>query len=357
MNQRSDARSSADPMDFPNLEVIPMNIAQLNRPAAAVALGLICWAGGCGGPRPAAPPAEPSPAVLPAVPAAAAAPVKKLDGRHEFTLRGVVRAVDPAEGEVTIAHEAMPGFMEAMVMPFLIRDKSVLDDVRPGDVVHGPMVVLFRNGSIKDYQLTDLTVTGTAPPKSESPDPAARPGTIPPAPLKVGDLVPDFHVTTQTGAALNLADLRGQVVALTFVYTRCPLPDFCPAVDLKFADLARRLAIHPERARHVTLLSVSFDPTHDTPEVLQAHARLRGAKAPWTFAVADAPELARVGPLLGLDYYPERDQFAHNLATAVIGPDGRLARLELGRTWTPADLLKTITSLIPTSSTRPGTLR
>ena len=298
-----------------------------------------CGVLGCGGPptgpaaRPTAPAAETSKTSAP----------PRLDGRHVFTLRGVVRAVDAAAGEVTIAHEAIPGFMEAMVMPFLIKDKAVLEDVQPGDVVHGPMVVDFRQGNIKNYELTDLTVTATAP---RAPDPAP-PGLTRPEPLKVGDLVPDFTLTTQTGATLHLTDLRGKVVALTFIYTRCPLPDFCPAVDAKFADLNRRLSTHADRASRVALLSVSFDPQRDTPPVLQAYAKLRGAKPPWTFAVASLPELARVGPLLGLDYYPERDQFAHNLTTAVIGPDGRLARLELGRSWTPTDLSKTILSLIP----------
>ena len=95
-------------------------------------------------------------------------------------------------------------------------------------------------------------------------------------------------------------------------------------------------------------MSISFDPARDTPEVLARYAQLRGAKPPWTFAVATVAELSKIGPLLGLDYYPERDQFAHNLTAAVIGPDGRLARLELGRGWTPADLTTTILNLIPT---------
>ncbi len=306
--------------------------------SVAVALGLV-WGLGCGRVEPTAPTDSTSTRPKPKLPA------EKREGRHTFTLKGVVQAVDAAEGEVTIAHEAMPGFMDAMVMPFAIRNKSVLEDVRPGDVVHGPMVVDFRGGSVKNYELTDLTVTGTAPLKK----PEATETTSPPMPepLKVGDVVPDFAVTTQDGATLRLSELRGQVVALTFIYTRCPLPDFCPAVDAKFAELARRISAVSSRAEHVRLLSISFDPKHDTPEVLQAHAKLRGAKPPWSFNVATPEELARVGPLLGLDYYPERDQFAHNLTTAVVDPEGRLARLELGRNWTPTDLSRTILGLIP----------
>ncbi len=304
----------------------------------AAALGL-SLASGCGRPEPST-----APQPVPAGPKKLLEAAPKREGRQVFTLKGVVQAVDAAEGEVTIAHEAMPGFMDAMVMPFVIKDKTVLDDVRPGDVVHGPMVVDFRGGSIKNYELTDLTVTGTAPLKKSE---AAEAASTMPEPLKVGDVVPDFAVTTQDGAALRLSELRGRVVALTFIYTRCPLPDFCPAVDAKFAELSRRISAVPARSEHVRLLSISFDPKHDTPEVLRAHARLRGAKPPWSFNVAAPEELAKVGPLLGLDYYPERDQFAHNLTTAVVDPEGRLARLELGRNWTPADLSRTILGLIP----------
>ena len=315
-------------------------------PLIGLVLGL-AWGVGCG--RPESIPTGPARATGTEVstqPEARPTP-PKLDGRHEFTLNGVVQAVEPTEGEVTIAHESIPGFMDAMTMPFLLRDKSILDDVRPGDIVHGPMVVVFKNGNIKDYELTDLTVTGTVPPPRDSEMAAALNAIGRPKPLDVGDMVPDFTVTTQTGATLRLADLRGKVVALSFIYTRCPLPDFCPAVDAKFAEVTRRVGFPAERADQVELISISFDPEHDTPEVLTRHARLRGAKPPWIFAVASVAELSKIGPLLGLDYYPERDQFAHNLTAAVVGPDGRLARLELGRQWTPADLSRTIVDLIP----------
>ena len=291
---------------------------------------------GCGE-HPSTIPPRPAPVSRPAE---ASKPPAPREGKQIYTLRGVVKSVSPDKGEVKIAHETIPGFMEAMVMPFGLKKRELFADLQPGDIVEGPLVVVYRAGQVEDYELTDLTVTGSVP--LEPPPPLARP-----TPLAVGAEVPDFTVTTQVGTTLRLSELRGKVVALTFIYTRCPLPDFCPAVDLKFADLARLVTISRERANQVVLLSVSFDPKHDTPGVLAAHARRRGAKPPWTFAVASTDELAKVGPLLGLDYYPERDEFAHNLSTAVIGPDGRLARLELGRGWTPADLFKTILSLIP----------
>jgi protein SCO1/2 len=149
---------------------------------------------------------------------------------------------------------------------------------------------------------------------------------------------------------LRLSDLRGKVVALTFIYTRCPLPDFCPAMDAKFADLARRLSVVPGRADRVRLLSVSFDPEHDTPTVLAAHAGRRGAAPPlWTFAVASHEELGRVAGPLGLTVAPGSREISHNLRTAVIGPDGRLVRLEAGRGWDVPEVLRTVTDSISAS--------
>ena len=169
--------------------------------------------------------------------------------------------------------------------------------------------------------------------------------------LEVGESVPDFAMTTQEGETLNLSDLRGKVVALTFIYTRCPLPDFCPLMDRKFEELADRIGAIAGRAEHVRLLSVSFDPEHDTPEVLRKHAENLGARPPlWRFAVASHGELGKVAAPLGLTYGPAAGEIIHNLSTAVIDPQGRLVRIDVGassRGWKSADLLKVIYSRIP----------
>jgi protein SCO1 len=265
-----------------------------------------------------------------------------------FSLKGVVRKVDAGSGEVTIAHEAIPGFMPRMTMPFTLKDKSLLDDVRPGDEVEGPLEVTYEGGEVKEVDLADLTVTQTAPP---APATSFLPPAPAPATLQPGEPVPDFAVTTQEGRTLRLSDLRGDVVILTFIYTRCPLPEFCPAMDAKFAELARRISAVPARASRVRLISVSFDPEHDSPEVLAAHAARRGAKPPlWTFAAASPEELARVAGPLGLTYLSGTREIEHNLRTAVIGPDGKLARLEPGSSWATANLLKTVYGLIPPST-------
>ena len=172
--------------------------------------------------------------------------------------------------------------------------------------------------------------------------------------LAVGEPVPDFTMTNQDGQAVKLSDLRGNVVALTFIYTRCPLPDFCPLMDKKFAELAQGIALYPERARQIRLISLSFDPEHDTPDLLRKHAQVRGATPPlWSYAVASHAELAKIGVPLGLYYQPGDSEIAHNLCTAIIDPSGALARLDIGtkrNDWAIADLLKTIYSVLPTAA-------
>ena len=141
--------------------------------------------------------------------------------------------------------------------------------------------------------------------------------------LEIGDAVADFTMTNQDGKTVKLSDLRGNVVALTFIYTRCPLPDFCPLMDKKFSELARRLGAFPQARNKVRLISLSFDPEHDTPDLLRKHAQVRGATPPlWSYAVASHAELAKIGVPLGLYYQPGDNEIAHNLCTAIIDATG-----------------------------------
>jgi protein SCO1 len=270
-----------------------------------------------------------------------------------YTLRGVVRSVDPPSGRVLIRHQAIPGFMSAMTMPFPLADRGLLETLRPGDEVEGTLRVEKTDEAVIDYQLLDLKVTQPAQPARLVLD--VSKGKVQfrqqPQRLQVGDPVPDFTMTGQDGRAVKLSDLHGKVVVLTFIYTRCPMPDFCPLMDRKFSDLAGHVRPFPNRAKDIRLISLSFDPEHDTPEVLRKHARIRGAIPPlWSYAVATHAELAKIAAPLGLIFGPAQGEIAHNLCTAIIDPHGSLARLEVGtqaNRWETADFLKTIYSLLP----------
>jgi len=271
-----------------------------------------------------------------------------------YDLTGEVVAVDAPGRELQIRHDEIPGFMKAMTMPFTVSEDVDMDDFRVGDELEAKLHVEYEDGLVRDYELVDPTVTkpaldtgpsATLDLSGETPVLKSRPDRLQP-----GDEVPDFAMTDQDGQTQRLSDLRGKVVVLTFVYTRCPLPDFCPAMDRRFSELSQSLSASESRAAKVRLVSLSFDPENDVPEVLKKHAETRGAEPPlWTYAVASHDELAKVAPALGLVYGPGKNEIIHNLCTAIIGPDGKLVRLEVGtknNDWTTADFLKTIAPLL-----------
>jgi protein SCO1/2 len=258
----------------------------------------------------------------------------------QYQLTGVVREIDKESGQVMIRHDEIPGYMKAMTMPFDLKGKEVLADLFVGDEVEGTLVV-----KADDIELNDLVITRPAEPAALNFGPNGLEVKAKPATQLPGEDVPDFKVTLQDGKPAKLSDYRGKLVVLTFIYTRCPLPNFCPMMDRKFGELAARLQ-PTSKADQVRLLSVSFDPEHDTPAVLASHAKSRGAKMPlWTYAVASHEELGKFGPKLGLMYGPGEKEVMHNLCTAVIGPDGKLIRLDYGTAggaWTADDMMGTI---------------
>ena len=314
-------------------------------------ISVLAVAAGCGADRTGGAAADTS---APRAPRAASKPAGPDQAVTDYVLKGIVKRVENELEHVRIQHEKIDGFMDAMTMRFAYKDKSVLGSLRLGDQVEGTLRVERSNGVVNRYELLGLTVTKPAP-AGMAPNISKKQAILrePPKLLEVGEPVPDFAMTSQDGKVVKLSDLRGNVVALTFIYTRCPLPDFCPLMDKKFSELAQRLGAFPGRASKVRLISLSFDPEHDTPDLLRKHAQVRGATPPlWSYAVASHAELAKIGVPLGLYYQPGDSEIAHNLCTAIIDPAGALARLDIGtkrNDWAIADLLKTIYSLLPSA--------
>ena len=298
----------------------------------SASLLLLAMLSGCGGA------AAPQPKPTSTIPAAAPA--------KSYPLVGEVVKIEPAAGKVTVRHEAIAGYMPAMTMTMNVsaKAKAGLDDLQVGDKVAATLRVEGDHS-----ELDDLNVTEAATPKLtldlSGATPTLRAKT---AKLEPGAVVPDFAVTTQEGATLRLSELRGKVVVLTFIYTGCPLPDFCPKIDSKFAELSGLAGTVASRADKVRLLSISFDPEHDTPAVLAKHAKLKGAKPPlWRFAVSSHDELRKVAEPLGLMYGPMKDEIVHNLSTAIIDPDGKLVVLYAGSSWTPEEAYKAVLAHLP----------
>ena len=313
----------------------------------AVFAASFVFALGCGSQSP-----PPSPGSSSSSSAKASPSAKPTEEWKRFPLVGVVREVDKSNGSLVVKHKAIPGFMESMTMRLPLKNAKELEDLASDDEIEAQLEVLYNGQEIRDYRLADVTLTYT-PPKSLQLNLATGKVSEKQPLLKVGEPVPDFEMTDQNGRKFRLSELKGKTVAFTFIYTRCPLPNFCPAMDRRFRELAELLKATPKRAENARLISISFDPERDTPDTLAKHARGQGATPPlWTFAAAPLSELQRVGASFGLIFEPSPSgpEIAHNLSTALVAPDGTLARLDVGtqpNSWTAADYLKAVVATLP----------
>ncbi|MBI3402520.1 MAG: SCO family protein [Acidobacteria bacterium] len=273
---------------------------------------------------------------------ASALACNRASDHREFTLQGQVLSIEPAKKYITVKHEEIKGFMPAMTMPYEVRDEKVLDGLKPGDLVKATLVVI-SNGAY----LSMILKVGEAPlekPSAEAPMPSASSGF---ELLKPGEAVPDGRFLDQDGKKRRFGEFKGSRVALTFIYTKCPLPTFCPLMDRHFAAIQKTLKSDPALG-NVHLVTVSFDPATDTPAVLKRHAKTLDADfSHWTFLTGDRDDIdqfaARFGVSISRALNDARD-ITHNLRTAIINADGTLAKVYVGNDWTPeqvvADLKK-----------------
>jgi protein SCO1 len=253
-----------------------------------------------------------------------------------YKLRGKVVSTNAATGEVILDHEAIPGFMDAMTMPYKLKDASILSELHPADVLTADLLV--SQNADADVLLDHIVVVAQGKPDYE-------PAVVYHVPAP-GDTVPDFALRNQDGRTIHLDQFRGKALLITFIYTRCPLPDFCPRVTHHFAAIEKQLEDDPALGARTHLLSVSFDPAHDTPERLRAYGAqyigsdAKGAFARWDFAVPQKPALLEMAKYfdLGMTAGPE-DSITHTLSTTLIGRDGKVVRFYPGNEWTPEEVM------------------
>ncbi|HEX7173845.1 MAG TPA: SCO family protein [Pyrinomonadaceae bacterium] len=259
---------------------------------------------------------------------------------RRYDLKGKVVSVERGRGEVVVEHETIPGLMDAMTMPFALKDKDALSVVEPGDRLQATLVVADSGG----FWLESPMITKAAP-SGESPANESSGGPNP------GDVVPDFSLVNQDDKPVRLGRYRGRALLLTFIYTRCPLADYCPLMSERFAAISRELAGEASLKDKVQLLSVSIDPAHDTPKVLRsygaAHTQKYGGEtfASWEFATGDPEEVKKLAQFFGLEYFAEKDQIIHSLRTAVIDPTGRVHKIYRGNEWQPSEVLNDVRTL------------
>lgn len=246
---------------------------------------------------------------------------------QRYPIEGQLLGVQLDTGQVLLKHGPVEGYMDAMTMPFQVGDRASILARRPGDLIRATLVV----EPTRSY-LEQVTLTGRAPlPEAATARPVAEGVHV----LAPGDEAPGVALTNQWGQPSSIADWTGAAGVVTFIYTRCPLPDFCPLMDTRFAEIQTAAQADPSLAGRVRLLSVSFDPAVDTPAVLTAHAARVGAGPHWHFATAPVAIVDRFAAEFGVNVIRETDgTITHNLRTAVIGPDGRIVTVYSGNDWT-----------------------
>jgi protein SCO1 len=228
-----------------------------------------------------------------------------------YPVDGIVVAVDSPAHTMLVAHRPINGYMPAMMMPFRVADAGELRDLYPGARVEFQLEVARDRSIARNVR------------RSGGPD-AAIPA--PKETLRIGEPLPGFHLTDQHGRTTDLADLRGKVVAIDFIYTRCPLPDVCPRLAASFAAVERRF----DHEADLVLLSVTVDPDYDTPAVLADYARRWAAGPNWRFLTGDVASLAAS---LGEVYWSDEGSIGHNSVTTIVSRGGRIAARVDGSQW------------------------
>ena len=267
---------------------------------------------------------------------------------QHYPIRGTVVQVETAQGKLLLRHEMIPGFMEAMTMAYPVEDAAVLGEVHPGDRLSATLDVDRGADGPTNLRLRDVVVTGQAEPDYK---PAVQYHV--PAP---GDAAPDFQFLNQSGKTISLRQFRGRALLMTFIYTRCPLADYCPRMSRNFAEVDKLLQADPKLYAKTHLLSVSFDPKFDTPAVLKSYGEAYTGRfvnetfAHWDFAAPSAAELPRAEQFFDLGVTAQAGQLQHSLSTLVIGPDGHVARFWPSNDWTPAQAVAALEAAVSDAS-------
>lgn len=259
-----------------------------------------------------------------------------------YHLRGKVVSTNSATGEAMIDGDAIPGYMDAMTMPYKLKDPGILSELHPGDTITAD--VLVSDDADGTVLLDHIVVIAQGKPDY-------KPSSLYHVPAP-GDPVPNFALRNQDGHEIHLNQFRGKTLLITFIYTRCPLPNFCPLVTRNFAFIHRQLSADPALDQKTQLLCISIDPKNDTPARLRAYgAQYLGsdsnqAFSHWEFATASEQELEKmalyfdVGITRGAD-----DSITHTLSTTLIGPNGKVVQFYPDNDWTPQQVFADVKQL------------
>jgi protein SCO1/2 len=261
-------------------------------------------------------------------------------GAKKFHIRGIVVSSDAKTGSVTLDTDTIPGYMEAMTMPYGLAQPNVATELHPGDTITATLTVTANADT-----LDEIVVIAQGKPDYK---PAVTFNDLEP-----GEAVPNFAFLNQSGKRVQLQQWHGKVLLITFVYTRCPLPNFCVRMSRNFANIDQQLHQDPKLYAKTHLLSVSFDPRYDTPAVLRSYGEAYTGKYTketfehWDFASPTEKELPQVLQFFDIGATPEKDKtITHSLSTVVIGPDGKVFKWYPGNDWTPDQVIQDVKKLV-----------
>jgi len=264
---------------------------------------------------------------------------KDTSNQKRYDLKGKVMAVERDKHLITVAHEEVKDYMPAMTMPFTLRDDWAFDVLTSGDQITATLVVDGTESWLENIVITQESTDTNAPGPS---------GIVE---AKEGAELPDYGLINQNGEPIHLGQYRGKTLLLTFIYTRCPIPEYCTLMSQNFAQIDTELSKQPELYQKTHLLSISIDPDYDTPAVLRSYGAAHTGKygdekfTHWEFATGTKDQIKGVAQFFGLRYYADADQIVHGLRTVIVKPDGKVAKVYRDNAWKPEDVVAELQKL------------
>jgi protein SCO1/2 len=256
---------------------------------------------------------------------------------HYYEARGVIRGISPDRSSLDIQHEDIPNFMPSMTMPFLARDQKEMTRLKVDDAISFRMMVTksdFWIDHVRKIRREDVDVRDPKP-KPTPDNQSSR--------LKEGDAMPAFSLTDEDGKLISAETFRRRPLVLTFIFTRCAVPNFCPRMTSNFSELQNLIKAENGAAAKTHLLSITLDPEFDTPQILKQYgAHSNEDPSVWSLASGDPKEINALTQAFSVYRQTEGGTLSHGLATALVGPDGKIVKIWRGNAWKPEEIISEI---------------
>lgn len=271
---------------------------------------------------------------------------------QKYDVRGLVLKVDAPKKNMLVSCESIPGYMEAMTMPFTVREPGMLEGLKPGTAVEFTLVVDDDSSyadNVRARAFESLELDPTQARRMRILEKTVAPASSLPGALALGQVVPDFALTDQDRRRVTLSQFAGKVVAVTFIYTRCPFPNYCFRLSNNFGQLQKRFK--EKMGRDLVLLSIVIDPANDGADALTKYARIWKAESDgWHFLTGPLPEIQQVAGKFDMNFYPDEALLVHSFHTAVIDRQSRLAANLEGNEFTGQQLGDLVETLLEQSN-------